>query len=53
VRLLAVEGRRDGRRHDPVLQPWGLPFSFERTATVKIDGSVATTPLQYNCPDTL
>ena len=33
--------------------PEWLPFSFEWTATVKIDGSVTTTPLQYTGPDTL
>ena len=33
--------------------PDGLPFSFEWTATVKTDGSVTTTPLQYTGPDTL
>jgi len=33
--------------------PEGLPFSFEWTATVKVDGTVTTTPFQYNGPDTL
>ena len=33
--------------------PKGLPFSFTWTATVKVDGSVTTTPFQYNGPETL
>ena len=31
--------------------PEGMPFSFEWTATVTVDGSVSTTPFQYHGPD--